>query len=120
MTRKNFEGLARKALAELPAEFREMMRNVAVVVEDYPSREEAGSVGVPRDELMGLFEGASHGEQDMFFELPPLPDRIVLYQRNIEAVCSSQEELVEEIRLTLLHEVGHYFGLSEEDLEEYE
>jgi predicted Zn-dependent protease with MMP-like domain len=119
-TRRHFEQLAEKALATLPEEFRRLMKNVSIVVEDYPSREDALSVGVPRDELLGLFAGAAHGETDGFFDLPTLPDRIVLYQKNIEAVCSSEGELVEEIRATIVHEVGHYFGLSEEDLERYE
>jgi predicted Zn-dependent protease with MMP-like domain len=119
--RKHFEALARKALEALPSEFGQLMINVSIVVEDYPSPEEARNVGVRRDELLGLFAGVAHAEQDPFFGIPPpLPDRIVLYQRNIEALCSSEDELVEEIRATLLHEVGHYFGLSEEDLMRYE
>jgi predicted Zn-dependent protease with MMP-like domain len=121
VTREHFEALARRALKALPAEFRRLMKNVSIVVEDYPSREDAREAGVPRDELLGLFHGVVHAAQELVFELPPsLPDRIALYQRNIEAHCSSEEELVEEIRLTLLHEVGHYFGLAEEDLEQYE
>jgi predicted Zn-dependent protease with MMP-like domain len=120
-TRKHFEALARKALEALPAEFKRRMTNVSIVVKDHPTRDDAREAGVPRDELLGLFHGVAHAEQDLFFDLPPsLPDRIVLYQRNIEAQCSSEDELVDEIRLTLLHEVGHYFGLSEEDLEQYE
>ncbi len=118
--RRRFEALAQRAAEELPAEFRRLMKNVSIVVEDYPSKEDAREVGVPRDELLGLFLGVPHAEQDLFFDLPLEPDRIVLYQRNIEVQCSSEEELVDEIRLTLLHEVGHYFGLSEEDLEQYE
>ncbi|MEJ2313903.1 MAG: metallopeptidase family protein [Nitrospirota bacterium] len=119
--RERFEALALEALEGLPEEFRRLMGNVSVVVEDYPSKEDARETGVPRDELLGLFAGASYAGQDPFFDLPPpLPDRVVLYQRNLEAICSSEEELIEEIRLTLLHEVGHYFGLSEEELEEYE
>jgi predicted Zn-dependent protease with MMP-like domain len=119
--RARFEALAREALEELPEEFARLMRNVSVVVEDYPTEEDTLETGVPLDELLGLFAGVSHAEQDLFFDLPPpLPDRVILYQRNLEALCSSEEELVHEIRLTLLHEVGHYFGLSEEELEEYE
>jgi predicted Zn-dependent protease with MMP-like domain len=119
--RERFEALAREALEELPEEFGRLMRNVSVVVEDYPSKEDAREAGIPRHELLGLFAGVSHAGQDLFFDLPPpLPDRVILYRRNLEALCSSEEELVHEIRLTLLHEVGHYFGLSEEELEEYE
>ena len=59
--------------------------------------------------------------QGRIFTIPyPLPDRIILYQRNIEDICSTEEELVEQIWKTLIHEVGHYFGLSEKDMGKYE
>src|SRR3989304_5915153 len=112
---------AAHALDGLPDEFRKRMENVVVVVEDYPSVEDAASAGIPREELLGLFHGVTRPEQEWRGGAPSqLPERIVLYKRNIEAVCSTEEELVEEIRLTVLHEIGHYFGLSEEDMEKYE
>ena len=62
-----------------------------------------------------------HTDKEGFFTIPyPLPDRIILYQRNIEDICSTEEELVEQIWKTLIHEVGHYFGLSEKDMGKYE
>ena len=116
-----FRALAGRVLDGLPGEFRSRMENVVVVVEDYPSDEDASDAGVPAEELLGLFYGLSRLEQDWSSGAPgQLPERIVLYKRNIESVCSTEEELVEEIRLTVLHEIGHYFGLSEEDLEKYE
>lgn len=116
-----FREYAARALDELPDEFRERMENVVVVVEDYPSAEDAESTEVPRDELLGLFHGVSRLDQGWSNGAPDgLPERIVLYKRNIEAICSTEKELVEEIRLTVLHEIGHYFGLSEEDMEKYE
>ncbi len=117
----DFRAYAARALDALPAEFRSRMENVVVVVEDYPSEEDAEGAGVPRDELLGLFHGLSRLEQDWSNIAPGhLPERVVLYKRNIEAACSTEEELAEEIRLTVLHEVGHYFGLSEEEIEKYE
>lgn len=116
-----FRALAAHALDELPEEFRGRMENVVVVVEDYPSVEDAESAGIQREELLGLFHGVTRPEHEWCGGAPgQLPERIVLYKRNIEAVCATKEELVEEIRLTVLHEIGHYFGLSEEDLEKYE
>ena len=117
----DFKALAASVLDGLPGEFRSRMENVVVVVEDYPSVEDAADAGVPAEELLGLFHGLSRLEQDWSSGAPgQLPERIVLYKRNIESVCSTKEELVEEIRLTVLHEIGHYFGLSEEEMEKYE
>lgn len=117
----DFRAYAARALDGLPREFRKRMDNVVVVVEDYPSEEDAAGVGIPAEELLGLFHGVSRFEQERFGSAPgQLPERIVLYKRNIEAICSTEEELIEEIHLTVLHEIGHYFGLSDEEIEKYE
>jgi len=117
----DFRAYAARVLDGLPDEFRGRMENVVVVVEDYPSDEDAAGAGVAREELLGLFHGVSRLEQEWSSGAPDhLPERVVLYKRNIEAVCSTKEELLEEIRLTVLHEIGHYFGLSEEEIEKYE
>ncbi|MBE7414131.1 MAG: metallopeptidase family protein [Deltaproteobacteria bacterium] len=116
-----FRTIAAHVLDSLPDEFRKRMENVVVVVEDYPSEEDAESAGVLREELLGLFHGISRFEQEWCGGASgQLPERIVLYKSNIEAICSTEEELVEEIRLTVLHEIGHYFGLSDEEIEKYE
>jgi len=105
----------------LPDEFRRYLTNITVVVEEYPTEEDALLTGVGRRDLLGIFRGVARQERSGFFDLPPpMPDEIILFKRNIERICSTKGELVEEIRMTLVHEVGHYFGLSEEDLEQYE
>ena len=120
ISREQFDRLVEEALRKVPKRYRRHFTNVRVVVEDFPSAEEAGLAGVPRHELLGLFAGAAYPQKGSFFEIPaPLPDSIILYQKNIEAVCNSQDQVIEEIQLTLVHEVGHYFGMSEEDLEHY-
>jgi predicted Zn-dependent protease with MMP-like domain len=109
MERDKFEALVAQALHGLPKAFREKLTNVAIIVEDLPPEEpESGGL------LLGLFHGIPRTEKSVFYSSPP--DRIVLYQRNIEAVCSSEAEVRRQIRATLLHEVGHYFGLSEDEL----
>jgi predicted Zn-dependent protease with MMP-like domain len=109
MERSKFEALVAQALDRLPRAFREKLTNVAIIVEDLPP-EEAEREGL----LLGLFHGIPRTEKSVFFSSPP--DRIFLYQRNIEAICSSEADVRKQIRATLLHEVGHYFGLSEDEL----
>lgn len=109
MDRKRFERLVEQALKRLPKVFRSKLTNVAIIIEDKPRRE------CGRDDLlMGLFHGIPLTEKTTFSSA--LPDRIFLYQKNIEAVCATDEEIRREIRDTLLHELGHYFGLSETEL----
>ena len=121
MKRESFLALVREALDSLPPKFRRRIRNVAVVVEDYPPGGQD-----PSNFLMGVFEGTPYTEQS-FFSTDDGPNRIVLYRKNIEARAedvaehegSSVEEIIrEEVRLTVLHEVGHYFGLDEKALED--
>ncbi|HUI40460.1 MAG TPA: metallopeptidase family protein [Terriglobia bacterium] len=109
MERSQFEALVAQALDSLPRSFREKLTNVAIIVEDFPPAEpESGGI------LLGLFHGIPRTEKSVFWASPP--DHIYLYQRNIEAVCHGEAEIRRQVRATLLHEVGHYFGLSEEEL----
>ncbi len=103
--RRDFERLVLGALKSVPSQFRRRLRNVAIVVEDDP----------PDEPLLGLYEGVPLTERVSGEGW--LPDRIIIYRRPIEALCQTRQELADEIRRTLLHEIGHYFGLSEEQLE---
>jgi predicted Zn-dependent protease with MMP-like domain len=109
MERSKFEALVAQALHSLPRTFRDKLTNVAIIVEDFPPKE-LESEGL----LLGLFHGIPRKEKSVFSSSPP--DRIFLYQQNIEAVCASEEEVRRQVRATLLHEVGHYFGLREDEL----
>jgi predicted Zn-dependent protease with MMP-like domain len=120
-SREHFEELAEQALEKLPEEFKKHFNNIAIIIEDLPTPEETKTLGVSRKSLLGIFRGAGYPHKDNFFEIPPsLPDEIILFQKNIEGICSTEKELIEEIGLTFVHEVGHYFGLSEEELRKYE
>ncbi len=104
----------------LPDEFRQRMDNIAISVEPYPSREDLRSVGVAnKRHLLGIFRGIPFNSVSPFYSGPILPSEIVLFQKNIEAVAETEEDLINEIRITLLHEIGHYFGMSDEDLKHY-
>jgi predicted Zn-dependent protease with MMP-like domain len=119
MRREHFLKLVGEALDSLPGQFRARIHNVAVLVEDLP-REETISVGgqkqSPRTLILGVFHGVPMTKKSIF-DLSTGPDYIVLYQKNIEAVCSNDAEVREQVRRTVIHEVGHYFGLSESELE---
>ena len=117
MKREHFAKVVEEVLDSLPQEFRSHIRNVAVLVEDMPPNQSSPRAGQQRQLLLGLFHGVPTTKKSVF-DLPTGPDYIVLYQKNIEAVCSSQAEVREQIRLTVIHEVGHYFGMDENQLKD--
>ena len=145
MTRERFVRLVEEAIEALPEKFARLVKNVAVVVEDEPSRDaaqrlrsgkeagsgQAASSAQPAESGQASSEHEDAGEEGLLmgeyigvpltergaWEAPP-PDKIVLYQKNIEAACESEEEIREEVRLTVLHELGHYFGMDEQQLED--
>jgi predicted Zn-dependent protease with MMP-like domain len=114
--RAQFERLVARALDDLPPRFAQRLKNIAVLVEASPSREVARELG---GDILGLYQGASELEQSPMAPWE-LPEVIVIYQKNIEAVCRTDEETVEEIRKTVIHEVGHHFGLTDEQMEQME
>ena len=116
MKREHFVKVVEEVLDSIPREFRSRIRNVAVLVEDMPPNQPSSShSGHQRRLLLGLFHGVPTTRKSTF-DLPTGPDHIVLYQKNIEAVCSSEAEVREQIRLTVIHELGHYFGMDENQL----
>ena len=118
--REQFKEFAEKALEILPEEYKKYFINITVIIEDYPDGEDTNRLNTRKELLLGLFSGVPYPRKGGFFDIPyPLPDKIILFQKNIERICSSEAELIEQIRKTLIHEVGHYFGLSEKDLKKY-
>ncbi len=115
MKREDFVKVVEQALDSLPKEFRSRIRNVAILVEDFPPNQPPARPGQPKRLLLGIFHGVPTTRKSVF-DLSMGPDHIVLYQKNIEAVCSSEAEVRQQIRQTLMHELGHYFGMTEEQL----
>jgi predicted Zn-dependent protease with MMP-like domain len=132
MKREHFVKVVEEALDSLPQEFRSRIKNVAILVEDLPPNQSPPQPGQQRQLLLGIFHGvpavlASDGAIDLnfspsskrsVFNLPTGPDHIVLYQKNIEAACSNEAEVRHQVRQTLIHELGHYFGMTEEQLKD--
>ena len=120
MTRKRFTELVEEALRGIPRSFREAMTNVAVVVEDEPSQELLDEMEMePGDTLFGLYHGTPLTEREANYG-NTLPDRISIYQLPIEEACEDEEDIRMCVAETVIHEFGHYFGLSEEEIEEIE
>ncbi len=105
-----FNQLVAQACASLPPRFQSLLQNVAITVEERPSADVEADGGA-----LGLYEGTPLGERGTSYTLA-MPDKITIYRAPLMATCGSYAELREEIRLTLLHEIGHHFGLSDEEL----
>ena len=120
MTRDRFTRLVEEALLEIPPRFRAAMKNVAVVVEDEPSPDVLADLEIePPDSLFGLYQGTPLTERT-WAHGNALPDRISIYQFPIEDACADDDEIRDCVAETVIHEFGHYFGLSEEEIEEIE
>jgi predicted Zn-dependent protease with MMP-like domain len=121
MTRERFKEALQEAIDSIPQRFADAITNVAIVIEDRPSAELLDEMEMgPDDVLLGLYQGIPLPERQ-WAHGNALPDRITLYQREIEDDCDNDEdEIVIAIGETLIHELGHYFGLSEEEIMEIE
>ena len=120
MRRDDFTRLVEDALLEIPRRFRKAMKNVAVVVEDDPPPQILEELEIqPPDSLFGLYQGTPLPERSWTYG-NALPDRISIYQRPIEEACEDEEEIMNCVAETVIHEFGHYFGMSEEEIEEIE
>jgi predicted Zn-dependent protease with MMP-like domain len=120
MTREAFTAVVEEALREIPRRFRKAMRNVAVVIEDEPSDDILDEMEIDEgDTLFGLYQGTPLTQRGWGYG-NSLPDRISIYQKPIEEACADEEEIRDCIAETVIHEFGHYFGMSEEEIEEIE
>jgi predicted Zn-dependent protease with MMP-like domain len=120
MLRDDFNRLVEDALREIPRRFRAAMKNVAVVVEDEPPPHVLAEMDVdPDDTLFGLYQGTPLTERGWGYG-NALPDRISIYQRPIVEACANDDEIRDCVAETVIHEFGHYFGMSEEEIEEIE
>lgn len=119
ISRRDVESLVAQALDELPGEFAELLDNVVVMVEEEPTDEDLETVGMDpddpdRDELFGLYHGVPLTDRDTYYDA--LPDRVVIYAGPIHRCCETPREAIEEIKKTVVHELGHYFGMEEDQM----
>jgi predicted Zn-dependent protease with MMP-like domain len=114
METEAFEELVIAAVEALPQEFRDLLENVDIIVAEYPSAEQKRSAG-RRHSLLGLYEGVPRTVRGAHYQLV-MPDKITLFQANIEEACSTQEEIPAEIESVVRHEIAHHFGLTDDEL----
>jgi len=113
MSRRKFETLVERALQTISAEIRTRMDNVGLVVEDWPDEAQYATVGLePGETLFGLYEGVPLIERGVVAD-PLLPDKITIFQGPLEEACETDDEMAEEIRKTVVHEIGHHFGIDD-------
>ena len=113
MDRAQFEELVDRALRSLPEDIAERLHNIVVMVEDWPTPEQLDGVGLQRrQQLLGLYQGVPLTRRTSGYNMV-LPDRITIFQKPIELRCSSDEAVVRQVRRTVLHEIAHYFGISD-------
>lgn len=109
-----FERVVDEALESLPKRFTDLIENVAIAIEDEPSRRDLGGEKHANVELLGIYRGVALTRRSS--EPPLLPDKIVLFRGPISRVTRTRGEAIEQIRKTVIHEIGHYFGLGDEEL----
>jgi predicted Zn-dependent protease with MMP-like domain len=117
LTSEQFEELVQRAVDGLPPKYRRLMKNVAVVVEEAPSADVMEEMELESEnDLLGLYSGTAVGEDSFFDPGGQLPARISIYRRPILRLCRSIDEVIDEVRDTVVHEIGHHFGLDDDEM----
>ncbi len=118
MEKEEFEAIVAQVFDRLPERFHEAIENVGIIVEDYPDDALVRQLGLKsRHHLYGLYQGIPLTKRGSWYGSSPVtPDRISLYRKNIEAGCRTDMEVAERIYDVLIHEIGHYFGMNEDEI----
>jgi predicted Zn-dependent protease with MMP-like domain len=114
--KKAFEALVEKAYSAIPEEFRKKIENVVISVEDYPTSNDLEKLKLRKDSLLlGLYRGVPLPKRSVW-QVASFPDVIVIYQKDIERICRNEKEIEDKVNEVLVHEIGHYFGLSDKEI----
>ena len=118
MTNDEFERVVEHSFERLPEKFKNAIENLGVIVEDFPGDDIVRSMKLPsKYHLLGLYQGVPLSARGSWYGMTPvLPDKITLYKKNIESVSGSENKVEDKIVEVLLHEIGHYFGMNEEEI----
>jgi len=113
MDGRTFQNAMEQALRELPGEYRKLMDNIQIEVMDEPEPDIRRKLA-PRGELLGLYQGVPLINRGVYYNA--MPDRILLFRGPIQRICRNKDDVVRQIKATLIHEIGHYFGLKENEM----
>jgi predicted Zn-dependent protease with MMP-like domain len=120
MKKEQFELLVEEALKQIPKKFTKLLNNITVMVTDRAPQDVHKQTGISRHNLiLGTYHGVPYKYRGPYYGNTP-PDVITLYQKSIEDICATEEDIKNKIKEVVLHEVGHYFGLKEKDLRDIE
>lgn len=115
---EEFQELMEKAMESIPEDFKSRMDNIAFLVEPFPSSSDLARLGMTDGRhLLGLYSGTPYTHRNTWYA-GTVPDRIILFQRNIEAICRTKEGLTEKIKEVVIHEIAHYFGMTDKEIRE--
>ena len=118
VTAEEFQELMELAMESIPKDFKNRMDNIAFIVEPFPSSSDLARLGMTDGRhLLGLYSGIPYTHRNTWYA-GTVPDRIILFQSNIEAICRSKEELTAKIREVVIHEIAHYFGMTDKEIRE--
>lgn len=116
ISEEQFSEMMEEALHTIPEPFKEKIENLAFMAEPYPSETDLGKVGLTDGySLLGIYSGVPYTHRNSYY-MNTTPDRIILFQKNIERFCNNIDELNEKIREVLVHEIAHYFGMDEDEI----
>lgn len=119
MDKESFEKIVEEGIKRIPQEFRNRMDNVVIIVEDNPSAEQVKKIKMRKNQvLFGLYEGVPKTKRIGYGQV--VPDKITIFKNQIESISTSEEEIKEIVKDTVWHEIGHFFGMSEEQVREAE
>ena len=114
---EEFEALVRKAVRRLPSSYRRLLDNISVVVEENPTRDMLDEMELEsEDDLLGLYTGTAKGGESFFDPAGHLPARVIIYRGPILRLCRTKEEVIQEVQDTVAHEIGHHFGLDDDEM----
>ncbi len=118
VSEEEFSDMMEDALTSIPEPFKDKIENLAFMAEPYPAETDLGRVGLTdKYSLLGIYSGVPYTYRNTYY-MNTTPDRIILFQRNIERYCNTMDELKEKIREVLVHEIAHYFGMDEDQVRE--